>query len=116
MCLDRADEVPDPGGADQYLTAGDPTGPLLVHQELLSDDTLEGCRQHHPDLLLLRRGEHVDDPVDGLRGILGMEGGEHQVTGLRRRQCRRNGLEVTELPHQNDIGVLTQYPTKGLGE
>jgi hypothetical protein len=52
--------------------------------ELLGDDRLDRRGELHPNLLLLMRWEDVDDPVDGLRRVLRVERGEHQVSGFRR--------------------------------
>ncbi len=63
-------------------------------EQLLRHDTLEGRGQLDPDLLLLLGREDVDDPVDRLRGVLGVQGGEDQVAGLGRGEGGRDGLEV----------------------
>jgi hypothetical protein len=89
---------------------------LGVHDQLLGDHALERGRQHDPDLLLLVGGEHVDDPVDGLGGVLGVQGGEDQVAGLGGGQRRGDGLEVPQLTDQDHVGVLAQHPAQGLGE
>ena len=92
MDLPLADQVPDRGRCDKDLAGHH--APLSVSrlQELLGDDPLEGCRQLHPDLLLLVRWEHVDDPVDRLWRVLRMERREHEVSGLRGGYRRRDRL------------------------
>jgi hypothetical protein len=59
-------------------------------------------------LALLLGREDVDDAVDRLRGRLGVQGGEHEVPGLRRGQRGRHRLEVAHLADEDHIGVLTQ--------
>ena len=48
--------------------------------------------------------------------VLGVKRGEDQVTGLGRRQRRRDGLEVAKLADQDHIGVLAEHPPQCLGE
>ena len=38
-------------------------------------------------LILLLGWEHVDDAVDRLRSVVGVERREHEVTGFRSRHC-----------------------------
>ena len=44
----------------------------------------KGTSELHSDLRLPVGGEYIDDAVDGLRGIRGVEGGEDEVAGFRR--------------------------------
>ena len=72
--------------------------------------------ERHADLALLVRGEEVDDPVDGLGRVGGVQGGEHQVPGLGRRSgAAGDGLGVAHLADEDDVGVLAQHPPHGLG-
>ena len=66
--------------------------------------------------MLLVRREDVDQPVYGLRRVLGVQRGQHEVTGLGRRQRHRRRLEVAQLADQDDVGVLAQCPLERLGE
>ena len=84
--------------------------PSRRKQQLLGDDALDGGGDLHPDLLLLVRREHVDHPVDGLRAVLSVQGGEDQVPGLGGCQSGLDGLEVAHLPDQDHVGVLPQGP------
>ena len=52
--------------------------------------------------------EEVDDPVDRLGRVEGVDGGEHEVAGLRRRERRAHGLLVAHLADQDHVGVLAQ--------
>jgi hypothetical protein len=89
---------------------------LAVHarHQLLADDRLQRERQHRADLLLLVRREHVDDAVDGLLHVGGVQRGERQVAGLGERQRRLDGLEVAHFADQHDVGVLAQHRLQGL--
>ena len=55
------------------------------------------------------RGKDVDDTVDGLGGVLGVEGGEDQVAGLGRGQGYRHRLQVTQFADQDNVRVLPQH-------
>ena len=77
-------------------------------QQLLGHDALERDRQLHAHLLLLVGREDVDDAVDGLRRVLGVQGGEHEVAGLGRGQRGRDRLEVAHLADEDHVGVLAQ--------
>ncbi len=70
----------------------------------------------HPHLLLLVRGEHVDDAVDRLRRVLRVQRREDQVAGLGGGDRRRDRLQVTHLTDQDDVGVLAQDVLERLGE
>jgi hypothetical protein len=111
-----ADQVPDGRGGHHDLDPHDPPVAVGGGDELLADDALEGAGELHPDLLLLVGREHVDDPVHGLGGVLGVEGGEDQVAGLGRGQGDRDRLQVAQLPDQDDVGVLAQDVLEGAGE
>src|SRR5205814_5680368 len=73
-------------------------------------------RDLRADLLLLVRRVEGADPVDGLRGTLRVQRGEDEVTGLRRGQRGRHGLQVAQLADQDDVRVLAQRVLEGGGE
>jgi hypothetical protein len=104
------------GVAIMISTPHDPPVAVGGGDELLADDALEGAGELHPDLLVLVGREQADDPVDGLGGVLGVEGGEDQVAGLGRGQGDRDRLQVAQLPDQDDVGVLAQDVLEGAGE
>src|SRR5215218_7429658 len=62
------------------------------------------------------RREDVNNPVDCLRGVLGVQRPENEVAGLRRRYGERDGLEVTHLAHEYHVGVLSQDMLESLGK
>ena len=78
-------------------------------EQLLRADALQRRGELHPHLLLLVRGEHVDDAVDRLRRVLGVQRGEDEVAGLGRGERGRDGLEVAHLTDEDDVGVLAQH-------
>ena len=89
MRLALADQVADRGGRDEDLAGGDAAGAVGGRQQLLGDDALQRDRELHADLLLLLGREDVDDAVDRLRRVLGVERREDEVAGLRRGQRGR---------------------------
>ena len=66
-------------------------------------------------VLLLRR-EDAEEAVDGADGVVGVQGGEHQVAGLGGGEGERDGLEVAQLADRDDVGVLAQGGAQGAGE
>ena len=81
--------------------------PILRHQPL-GDDRSQGGRELDPDLLLAEGREHVDDSVDRLRGVVGVQGREDEVTGLGQGERELDGLEVAHLTDEEDVGVLAE--------
>ncbi len=58
-------------------------------------------------------GKDVDDPVDRLRGRVGVEGGERQVTGLGDRQGGLDRLEVPHLADEDHVRILPERIFQG---
>ena len=114
--LALADEVADRRGRDEHLGGDDPAAAVGGLAQRLADDALQRARELHAHLLLLVRREDVDDAVDRLRGVLGVQGGEDEVAGLGRGQGDRDRLQVAHLADQDDVGVLAQHVLEGVGE
>src|SRR5215212_6116994 len=108
MVLSLPDEVPHPWSRHQYLARHDPPLAIVGGDERLGDDALQGVCQLRADLVLLVRREDVYDPVDGLRGILGVQRPKDEVPGLRCRYGERDGLEVAHLTHEYHVGILPE--------
>ena len=104
------------GVATRTSAAATRPRPSAVLHKRLAHDALQGARELLADLLLLVRREDVDDAVDGLRRVLGVQGGEDQVAGLGGGQRHLDGLEVAHLADQDDVGVLAQHVLERLGE
>ena len=107
VALALSDEVPHRVVGDQDLEGSHHAAAVLRH-EPLGDDGTQGGRQLDPDLLLAPRGEDVDDAVDRLGGIVGVQGREDEVAGLGQGDGQLNGLEVAHLTDEQDVGVLPQ--------
>ena len=97
---------------DEHLEGGDHAAADLG-DEALGDDGAEGGRELDPDLVLAPVREHVDDPVDGLGGVVGVQGGEDQVAGLGHGEGDLDGLEVAHLADEQDVGVLAEGRAQG---
>ena len=69
----------------------------LSNDEPLADDTAQRRGQHHPRLLLEVRREEVDDAVDRLRRVHGVERRQDEVPGLRSAQRRPDVLRAAPL-------------------
>ena len=80
-----------------------------THQAL-GDDGLERGRDQEG------LEAHVQQTGDRGRRIIGMQGGEHDVTGQRGLDRDLRGLEVTDLTDQDLVGVLTQDRAQTVGE
>ena len=108
MRLALADQVADARGRDEHL--GRDAAALAVggRDQRLGDDALEADRELGADLALLGGREDVDDAVDGLRRVLGVERGEDEVAGLGRGQRRADRLHVAHLADEDHVGVLAQ--------
>src|SRR5215469_198666 len=59
---------------------------------------------------------HVHESGDGFRRTVGVQGGKHQVAGESSLDGDFRGLEVADLAHQDDVGVLPQEGTQGGGK
>ena len=114
--LPLPDEVADRRRRDEHLGRDRAARAVGGRQQLLGADPLQRCGELHADLLLLVRGEHVDDAVDRLRRVLGVQRREHEVAGLGRGERGRDRLEVTHLTDEDDVGVLAQDVAQRLGE
>src|SRR5215211_1231444 len=66
--------------------------------------------------MLLVRREDVYDPVDGLRGVLGVQRSEDEVPCLRSCYGERDGLEIAHLTNEYHVGVLPEHVLESLGE
>ena len=65
--------------------------------------------------MLLIRGEEVDDAVDGLHGVGGVQRGEHQVPGLTGGQRGPHCLGVSHLTDEDHVRVLPNHGAHGRG-
>src|SRR5665811_1479169 len=102
------DQVLDAAGHHHHLGGRHAAFAADVGDEPLGDRAAQGRGEHHAGLVLQVRREEVDDPVDRLGRVEGVDGGEHEVAGLGRREGGANGLLVAHLADQDHVGVLAQ--------
>ena len=62
-------------------SAGVMPPPIVLHHAL-ANDGLQRAGQLPANLLALFRFEEVENAADGLRGVGGVQGGEHQMAGI----------------------------------
>ena len=108
MRLALADQVAHARGGHEHLGRDAAAVAVGGREQRLGDDALEADRELGADLALLVGREDVDDAVDGLRRVLGVERREDEVAGLGRGQRRADRLHVAHLADEDHVGVLAQ--------
>ncbi len=111
-----ANLVADRLGVDQDLRRRH--SPLLVGatNEAQRDDRAQRRRQHVAHFGLLVRRVERQDAVDGLRRIGRVQRREHEVTRLRRLESGVQGVEIADLAHEQNVGILPQHAAQRLAE
>ena len=82
--------------------------PPTFGQEPLRDDARSEPASCTRICACCSRGEHVDDPVDRLGGVVGVQGGEHEVAGLGDRERGGDRLGVPHLADEEHVGVFAE--------
>ena len=72
--------------------------------------------QRHGGGDVVGRYAHVHQPRQGLRSVVGVQRGQHQVAGLRGFDGDLRGFQVADLAHHDDVRVLAQKRAHRLGE
>ena len=93
-------------GRPHHFVGGDHAAVDARHQSLADDAGERG--ELHPYLRLPLGRELVDDPRRSTGRVVGVQRGEHEVTGLGDRQRDPDGLEVAHLTDEHHVGVLAQ--------
>ena len=78
--------------------------------EALGDDEEEGGGDEEGG------DAHVEEAGDGGGAVVGVEGGEDEVTGEGGADADLGGFEVAGLADEDDVGVLAEEGTEGGGE
>jgi len=111
-----ADVVSDGVVGNHQLHRRDASFPILLRDQILRNDGVKG-KSHLPvNLRLLRRREEVDDSVNGLRSVPGVNGREDEMAGLCRAECGGGCFVVAHLADENHVGVLAERGAQGVGE
>ena len=74
-------QVPDAAFVDHHLDRGN-TAAADARQQALADDAPQNAGEDRANLLLLARGEELDQAAEGLGGIDRVQGREDEVAGL----------------------------------
>jgi len=85
-------------------SAGTRPAPSMVGHEALAHRALERAGEGDADLVLLVRREEVDDPVDGLGGVDGVQRRQHEVPGLGGAERGGDRLFVAHLTDEDHVG------------
>ncbi len=104
----RGDPAPQPLGwrFHPHFLAG---GAQLAHQALGND-----AAQRRGDLVRLHAD--IDEPGDGVGGVVRVQRREHQVSRERRLHGDLRRFLVTNLADQDDVGILPQNRAQRRGE
>jgi hypothetical protein len=105
-----------PGRRHEHLGCDGAALAVCGRDQGLGHDPLQADRQLGAHLPLLGGWEDVDDAVDGLRRVLGVERREDEVAGLGRGQGGPDRLHVAHLADEDHVGVLAQGGLEGHGE
>ena len=102
-------------GADQDLRGGAPAGAVVARNEAQRDDPRQHRGELRADLRVRVGGERVDDAVDGLRGVVGVQRREHEVAGLGGGERRGDRRAVAHLADDDHVGIGAQKAAQRLG-
>ena len=108
MHLSLADNVGDERGIEQDLERS--AAPLAIHtrHQLLGDDGLEVEREIEQELAVFVLRHQMEDAIQRLVGIVGMQSGETKVSSLGELQGKLHGLLTPDLADQDHVRRLTQ--------
>src|SRR5687767_4416633 len=111
--LDRGDfaaedKVGDERRVEHDLHGRNPPLYALSRHQPLRDHGPDVERQVHEELLATVVGEEVYDAVEGLVRAVGVQRGEHEVTGLGELDAVFHGVAVADFADQDHIGRLPQ--------
>src|SRR5690606_29461885 len=102
-------QVSDGTGGVQYFERGDSPVPIFATDERLADHPEEVDRELHANLLLLVLREYVNNPIHGLQGIDGVQGGKHQVPSFGGGNRKVDRFKIAHFADQNHVWVLAKH-------
>ena len=108
MDLVLPDQVSDGRSGNQNLHGEDPTASVGPRKKGLGENPLQHQGELGPNLPLLGRGEDIDNPVDGLRGAVGVQRGEGEMAGFGDPESGLHGLQIPHLSDEHNVGVFTE--------
>src|SRR3989344_8098391 len=115
MDLALANEGTNRGRPDQDFDRGDEPA-RNPRNQTLGDDGDERSGELLANLTLLVAGKTVNDAVNGLSGVIGMERGENEMPGLGRGYGRPDRIGVAHLADHRHVHVLAEHGAEGLVE
>ena len=102
---------------DEGLDGRDAPFAVRARDQPLGDHGAQRLRQHGTDLPLRRpTGTSRSMPIDRADRIVGVQGREHEVTGLGRGERERDRLEIAQLADHDHVRVLAQRRAQRAGE
>ena len=93
---------------------GHPAVLLLVCEQAQRHDGFQVLGKTRPHLRLLLGRKERDQAVDRRSHIIGVDGREHEMAGLRSLERRVDRLKVAHLAHHDHVGILTQRGPQGV--
>ena len=108
MHLSLADDVGDERGVEQDLEGGDPALPMSGGEQLLGDDGAQVEGEIEQELAVLLLGDQMQDAIQRLVGIVGVQGGEAEVPRLGELDGELHGLLGADFTDEDDIRGLAQ--------
>jgi len=100
-----SDQVPDRRVRDHDLESEGASFPLALGMRIC-EMTPPDEGELRADLRLLCREGNVEDPVDRLDARVRVEGGEHEVAGLRHGERAPRSFPGPHLADEDDVGIL----------
>ena len=82
--------------------------------EELGDDAGETAAEHNANLVLFLGGKGVDNAVDGLRGVVGVECAEDEHAHRSAAEGEFDGLHLAHFAEENDVGVVAHRAFQGV--
>ena len=70
---------------------------VLTHHQALRHDGAQVLRQVEEDLVVLLAREHVDDAVERLGAVVGVQGREHQMAGAGEADGRLHAVSRSRI-------------------
>ncbi len=111
--LAALDQLGDVAGVHEDLDRRDALAVGLAHQAL-GDHAAQRHREVEVEQLAVFEREEVDDAVERVVGVVGMQRRQAQVAGLRVGDRRLHGLAVADLADQDAVGRLAHGVAQGL--
>ena len=97
-------------GRNQDFECGSPPARGRPSQQLLADDPGKRVGKLRAHVVAQMLGESVHDPLDALGGTSGVQGRDHEVSGLCRGERAGHRFGVAHFADDDDVRIGAQYP------